>query len=246
MPNRRSTATVATRPQNKRPTKKGPCDMRRAIETEIPWTDGRAAFHDRTYEEQTSERSMGTALRRLTDGLEWLREEDNEGRRRWVGDVALKHPLRGPLLRNSLTRRAFEKPREFAGEAELLDLICFDQGLTNRLVDMFIDGGELVLANLSQDVSDAGYRRRSWPGTSSTGPWMKWQRSQPSSLAAPVRTPAYARLVRPTSCIRTSRRREMRTSTTPSPRPIRCVLNPLAARASRGGPKSPMKRLGVG
>ena len=77
---------------------------------------------DRTYDailEGNLHQAMGSlrwSLRRLRDQLpraEW----------QTLGEQARRHPLHALLLESPFTRRAYEKPRGYAGDAVLMDLI---------------------------------------------------------------------------------------------------------------------------
>src|SRR5688500_9464077 len=63
--------------------------------------------------------AMGALRRELRDRRAQLPRED------WVafGDRARRHPLHRLLLESPFTRRAYEKPRGYAGDAVLMDLI---------------------------------------------------------------------------------------------------------------------------
>jgi SAM-dependent methyltransferase len=63
--------------------------------------------------------AMGALRRELRDRRAQLPRED------WVafGDHARRHPLHRLLLESPFTRRAYEKPRGYAGDAGLMDLI---------------------------------------------------------------------------------------------------------------------------
>ena len=63
--------------------------------------------------------AMGALRRELRDRREQLPRED------WVtfGNHARRHPLHRLLLESPFTRRAYEKPRGYAGDAGLMDLI---------------------------------------------------------------------------------------------------------------------------
>ena len=63
--------------------------------------------------------AMGALRRELREQRAQLPRED------WVtfGDHARRHPLHELLLESPFTRRAYEKPRGYAGDAGLMDLI---------------------------------------------------------------------------------------------------------------------------
>ena len=63
--------------------------------------------------------AMGTLRRTLREQRAQLPQEE------WVtfGDQARRHPLHRLLLESPFTRRAYEKPRGYAGDAVLMDLI---------------------------------------------------------------------------------------------------------------------------
>jgi len=98
------------------------------ITPEAPWTENRRAFLDRSYEELRDGCCVDDVIDRLVDALYWFRADDPEDWARWVSDVAIAHPLKDLLHTDPFTHRSFAKPRGFAGDAMLLDLIYFDQG----------------------------------------------------------------------------------------------------------------------
>lgn len=63
------------------------------------------------------------AMARLRTSLRELRSQLQPDEWASVGDEARRHPLHRLLLESPFTRRAFEKPRGYAGDAVLMDLI---------------------------------------------------------------------------------------------------------------------------
>ena len=80
--------------------------------------------------------AMGRLRRSLRELRSQLRPDD------WalVGEQARRHPLHGLLLESPFTRRAYEKPRGYAGDAVLMDLIY---GMTPAGDDLSPLGGML-------------------------------------------------------------------------------------------------------
>jgi extracellular factor (EF) 3-hydroxypalmitic acid methyl ester biosynthesis protein len=80
--------------------------------------------------------AMGTLRRTLREQRAQLPQEE------WVtfGDQARRHPLHRLLLESPFTRRAYEKPRGYAGDAVLMDLIY---GLAQPRGDLSPLGGML-------------------------------------------------------------------------------------------------------
>jgi hypothetical protein len=106
--------------------------MRPFLSPSAPWTEDREAFLSRAGEELRDSRDITSAMESLSGGLWWFRQQDDPGQwRDWVQSRALAHPLREILHSDPFTRRAFAKPRGFAGDAGLIDLIYFDQGWAN-------------------------------------------------------------------------------------------------------------------
>ena len=67
-------------------------------------------------------------IERLFLGLRHIRlEASAEEWRQFTEYVALQHPLKDLLHQDPFTRRSFEKPRGYAGDAELLDFIYGDR-----------------------------------------------------------------------------------------------------------------------
>lgn len=117
-----------------------------------PWTEDRALFLDRSYDELVSTADCGEAMERLSGGLWWYRRADPSGWRSWVQEWALRHPLRDLLHNDPFTHRSYSKPRGFAGDAKMIDLVYFDQGWANLV-----------------GVSNLG-RRLYWRNRASPGP----------------------------------------------------------------------------
>lgn len=63
------------------------------------------------------------AMARLRTSLRELRSQLHPHEWATVGEEARRHPLHGLLLESPFTRRAYEKPRGYAGDAVLMDLI---------------------------------------------------------------------------------------------------------------------------
>lgn len=84
----------------------------------------------------------------LSDGLWWLHQKSTSGAWREFAAVARAHPLMGLLHENPLMRRAFVKPRGFAGDAPLLDLVYYGRAAAEAR-----DASPLGLALLDRDFS---------------------------------------------------------------------------------------------
>jgi hypothetical protein len=90
------------------------------------------AFLDRSCEELRSGGDLTEPMNRLSDGLWWFRRQSNRAEwMNWVETSALRHPIRELVHSDPFTHRSFAKPRGFAGDAGLLDLIYYDQGWVN-------------------------------------------------------------------------------------------------------------------
>lgn len=106
--------------------------MSAILQLQEPWTDDRAVFLDRACEELQDCGDLSPAMDRLSDGLWWFRRgDDADAWSKWVETHALKHPIRKLVHSDPFTRHSFEKPRGFAGDSGLIDLIYFDQGWAN-------------------------------------------------------------------------------------------------------------------
>ncbi len=113
--------------------------------------------------DETAERLSGMdvhyAVKDLIRGLHTLREES--GPRRWkayLADPGDKHPLAGLLHQDPLTRRSYEQPRGYAGDAELLDLIY---GIGELPGDMSCLGAVIYAATFQSACSRAARQRLS-------------------------------------------------------------------------------------
>ena len=70
----------------------------------------------------------------FVSGLKTIRDEMTTIEwRSFIADVVASHPVRALLHEDPFTRRAFEKPRGYPGDAELLDLIYRDNPFTGPL-----------------------------------------------------------------------------------------------------------------
>jgi len=63
------------------------------------------------------------AIGALRSSLHQLRSQSSPGDWQAIGEEARRHPLHGLLLESPFTRRAYDKPRGYAGDAVLMDLI---------------------------------------------------------------------------------------------------------------------------
>ena len=97
-----------------------------------PWTENRVAFLDRVLAELQGSLSTTAAMDRLSDGLWWYRVNDPRGWAEWIPE-ARRHPIAAVVHQDPFTRRSFEKPRGYPGDAALLDLIYYDLGYANVL-----------------------------------------------------------------------------------------------------------------
>jgi extracellular factor (EF) 3-hydroxypalmitic acid methyl ester biosynthesis protein len=93
-----------------------------------PWTDDRKRLLDRTCQELLEADDIDDTMDRLSAALWWYRAADRPGWKTWVHEHALRHPVCALLHQDPFTHRAFAKPRGFAGDAVMLDLVYFDQG----------------------------------------------------------------------------------------------------------------------
>ena len=84
----------------------------------------------------------------LSDGLWWMRT--GLPAEEWQQVIALvrAHPLMGLMHENPFTRRAFVKPRGYAGDAPLIDLLYYGQAAAEAR-----DTSPLGLALLARDVA---------------------------------------------------------------------------------------------
>lgn len=62
-------------------------------------------------------------VNRLSDSLFWMRADVSSGRWRSICELARAHPLIGLLQESPFLRRAFAKPRGYAGDPVLLDMV---------------------------------------------------------------------------------------------------------------------------
>lgn len=95
---------------------------------EQPWTDDRLLFLDRVQEMLRDGEDVTGTMNTLSDGLWHYRVSEARAWKQWVA-VAKEHSLKRLVHLDPFTRRAFDKPRGYAGDAALLDLIYYDQGL---------------------------------------------------------------------------------------------------------------------
>lgn len=75
-----------------------------------------------------SDGPLNLTMDELSDGLFWIRK--NLGSAAWAEwvETALEHDVRAIVHEDPFTHRSFAKPRGYAGDAELLDMIYYDQG----------------------------------------------------------------------------------------------------------------------
>ena len=93
---------------------------------------GRLLLNDVYHQVSHTDSPPIEAIEKLFVGLRHIRlEAPPDEWRRFAQEVALQHPLRDVLHQDPFTRRSFEKPRGYAGDAELLDFIygnCEEHG----------------------------------------------------------------------------------------------------------------------
>lgn len=83
----------------------------------------------------------------LSDGLWWLRTSLSPEAWRSTIDLVRAHPVMGLLHENPFTRRAFVKPRGYAGDAPLIDLLYYGAAAADAR-----DASPLGLALLERDT----------------------------------------------------------------------------------------------
>lgn len=83
----------------------------------------------------------------LSDGLWWMRAGLPEEEWKQVIALVRAHPLMGLMHENPFTRRAFVKPRGYAGDAPLIDLLYYGQAAAEAK-----DASPLGLALLARDT----------------------------------------------------------------------------------------------
>ena len=83
----------------------------------------------------------------LSDGLWWMRAGLPEDEWKQVIALVRAHPLMGLMHENPFTRRAFVKPRGYAGDAPLIDLLYYGQAAAEAK-----DASPLGLALLARDT----------------------------------------------------------------------------------------------
>jgi len=86
-------------------------------------------------------------IRRLHSTPEW---------RRLISDEIAPHPIRGYLHEEPFTRRAFEKPRGYPGDAPMLDLVYRDEPYRGELTTL----GAQLYAWTAQSPSSRSVRER--------------------------------------------------------------------------------------
>ena len=74
-------------------------------------------------ERHACERTTTAALTRLFEGLRELRSAASTGEWPGLREQIQSHPVRALIHEDPMTRRSFEKPRGYAGDAVLLDYI---------------------------------------------------------------------------------------------------------------------------
>lgn len=89
------------------------------------------AFLDRTAQELASRNNVANAMDHLSDGLWWLRRLSIP--QQWSEVVAQvsAHPLLQMVHEDPFTHRSFSKPRGYAGDAVLVDLMYYDRGFAD-------------------------------------------------------------------------------------------------------------------
>lgn len=124
-----------------------------------PWTDNRTLFLDRLSEElRTGGTDTTSAMDRLSDGLWWFRRDQPSIWSGWATE-AVRHPVSQSVHQDPFTYRSFEKPRGYAGDAALLDLIYYDQGFRGP-GDVTELGGRIYWRNRNAPAPNAVRERR--------------------------------------------------------------------------------------
>ena len=96
--------------------------MWRATVTPLVQTATTLDILDTTHEAITGG-DVRDAMGKLRTSLRELRSELRPGEWTLIGEQARRHPLHTLLLESPFTRRAYEKPRGYAGDAVMMDLI---------------------------------------------------------------------------------------------------------------------------
>ena len=114
---------------------------------EPPLTDPVGLF-DATRERLLHGGDVAQAIDILSDGLWWMRRTPRPRYWRQVIDLMRAHPVMGLLHENPFSRRAFVKPRGYAGDAPLVDLLLF-----GRAAEEARGASNLGLALLDRDAT---------------------------------------------------------------------------------------------
>ena len=111
-------------------------------------------FLDRLYHGLAG-RDPGRALPSLFEGLQEVRERSTPTEWESFARAAQEHGLRGLVHEDPMTRRSFEKPRGYAGDAVLLDYIYRD-----REPDAPTERGQAVYAYAAARPASCAVRHR--------------------------------------------------------------------------------------
>lgn len=98
------------------------------------------------------------AMDTLSDGLWWIRRSMQPDDWNAFRPVALSHPILSLVHEDPFTRRSFEKPRGYAGDAVLLDYIYYDLGVvpTGSVSDL----GKAIFARNKDTPAPTAVRER--------------------------------------------------------------------------------------
>lgn len=107
--------------------------------------------------EQISDGQVCDGMRLLHEGLNTVRRElPVEGWREVASGACRAHPIRELLHQDPFTLRSFEKPRGYAGDAELLDFLYGETGLPDSISEL----GRKVSAFMNEQPSARSVRAR--------------------------------------------------------------------------------------
>src|ERR1700722_6004009 len=81
------------------------------------------ALFDIVHERLLAGLDPASTVERLSDSLFWIRADVSPGRWQSVCETARLHPLMGLLQESPFLRRAFAKPRGYAGDPVLVDMV---------------------------------------------------------------------------------------------------------------------------
>lgn len=116
----------------------------------LDWVWGRVGVYEQTWE----------TLDTLFDGLHGIRKKvPPDEWTHFVSEVCANHPVRHVLHLDPITHRSYEKPRGYAGDAVLLDLI-YRECSTEPLVDHSTTLGKLIYSYLVERPGARGLRLR--------------------------------------------------------------------------------------